>query len=124
MFTDNQLFVPLNRPAVLLSALNLAAQLTRYDLYGLSLENNHIYVDEGLVWIRRLFPELKVLNLAGNKVMCFIGFSFVRPICFNNFVLQFSDLKVLKCLSGFSIEELNLSKNPLCHSMDSKCYRR
>lgn len=68
MFTDNQLFVPLNRPAVLLAALNMVAQHTKHDLYGLSLENNHIYLGEGLVWIRRLFPELKVLDLAGNKV--------------------------------------------------------
>lgn len=62
------MFVPLNRPAVLLAALNIVAQHTKHDLYGLSLENNHIYLGEGLVWIRRLFPELKVLDLAGNKV--------------------------------------------------------
>lgn len=68
VFTDNQLFVPLNRPAVLLAALNMVAQHTKHDLYGLSLENNHIYLGEGLIWIRRLFPELKVLDLAGNKV--------------------------------------------------------
>jgi len=64
------MFVPLNRPTVLLAALNMVAQLTKHDLYGLSLENNHIYLGEGLKWIRRLFPELKILNLAGNKVMC------------------------------------------------------
>lgn len=46
----------------------MVAQLTKFDLYGLSLENNHIYMGEGLVWIRRLFPDLKVLDLAGNKV--------------------------------------------------------
>lgn len=69
VFTTNQLFVPLNRPAVLLAALNMVAEHTKNDLYGLSLENNHIYLGEGLVWIRRLFPELKVLDLGGNKVM-------------------------------------------------------
>lgn len=71
VFTENQLFVPLNRPAVLLAALNMVAQHTKHDLYGLSLENNHIYLGEGLIWIRRLFPELKVLDLAGNKVTSF-----------------------------------------------------
>jgi len=82
VFTNNQLFVPLNRPAVLLAALNMVAQHTKHDLYGLSLENNNIYLDEGLVWIRRLFPELKVLDLAGNKVICF--FFFIGPIFKNN----------------------------------------
>lgn len=75
VFTENQMFVPLNRPAVLLAALNMLAQHTEHDLYGLSLENNYIYLGEGLVWIRRLFPELKVLDLAGNKVC--INFYFV-----------------------------------------------
>jgi len=69
VFIKNQLFVPLNRPAVLLAALNMVAQHTKHDLYGLSLENNYIYLGEGLIWIRRLFPELKVLDLAGNKVI-------------------------------------------------------
>ncbi|XP_029344670.1 nuclear RNA export factor 1-like [Acyrthosiphon pisum] len=103
LFTNDQLFVPLNRPAVLLAALNIAAQHTKHDLYGLSLENNHIYLGEGLKWIRRLFPELKVLNLAGNKL---------------------SDLKVLKCLSGYTIEGLNLSRNPMCNTKDKERYRR
>jgi len=85
VFTNNQLFVPLNRPAVLLAALNMVAQHTKHDLYGLSLENNHIYLGEGLIWIRRLFPELKVLDLAGNKVMCSLFFSLIRLICKNNF---------------------------------------
>ncbi|XP_050058015.1 nuclear RNA export factor 1-like [Aphis gossypii] len=102
LFTDNQLFVPLNRPAVLLAALNIVAQHTKHDLYGLSLENNHIYLGEGLVWIRRLFPELKVLDLAGNK---------------------FSDLKELKCLSGYNIEVLNLQGNPLCDTVDKERYK-
>ncbi|XP_025202678.1 nuclear RNA export factor 1-like [Melanaphis sacchari] len=103
LFTNNQLFVPLNRPAVLLVALNMAAQHTKHDLYGLSLENNHIYLGEGLIWIRRLFPELKVLDLAGNK---------------------FSDLKELRCLSGYTIEVLNLSRNPVCDIKDKKHYKR
>ncbi|KAE9534785.1 hypothetical protein AGLY_008077 [Aphis glycines] len=102
LFTDNQLFVPLNRPAVLLAALNIVAQHTKHDLYGLSLENNHIYLGEGLVWIRRLFPELKVLDLAGNK---------------------FSDLKELRCLSGYNIEVLNLSRNPVCDTEDKERYK-
>lgn len=76
MFTENQLFVPLNRPAVLLAALNLIAQLTKHNLYSLSLENNNIYLGEGFVCIRRLFPELKELNLAGNKVIYFIFYFF------------------------------------------------
>ncbi|XP_060870754.1 nuclear RNA export factor 1 [Metopolophium dirhodum] len=103
LFTNEQMFVPLNRPAVLLAALNIAAQHTKHDLYGLSLENNHIYLGEGLKWIRRLFPELKVLNLASNKL---------------------SDLKVLKCLSGYTIEGLNLSRNPVCNTKDKERYRR
>ncbi|XP_060842102.1 nuclear RNA export factor 1-like isoform X1 [Rhopalosiphum padi] len=103
LFTDNQLFVPLNRPAVLLAALNIVAQHTKHDLYGLSLENNHIYLGEGLVWIRRLFPELKVLDLAGNK---------------------FSDLKELRYLSGYTIEVLNLSRNPVCDTEDKEHYKR
>lgn len=70
VFTNNQLFVPLNRPAVLLTALNMAAQYTKHDLCCLNLANNYIYLGEGLTWIRRLFPELKVLDLAGNKVIC------------------------------------------------------
>ncbi|XP_025206227.1 nuclear RNA export factor 1-like [Melanaphis sacchari] len=103
LFTNNQLFVPLNRPAVLLAALNIVAQHTKHDLYGLSLENNHIYLGEGLIWIRRLFPELKVLDLAGNK---------------------FSDLKELRCLSGYTIEVLNLSRNPVCDTEDIEHYKR
>uniref|UniRef100_A0A2S2NTW4 Nuclear RNA export factor 1 n=2 Tax=Schizaphis graminum TaxID=13262 RepID=A0A2S2NTW4_SCHGA len=103
LFTDNQLFVPLNRPAVLLAALNIVAQHTKHDLYGLSLENNHIYLGEGLIWIRRLFPELKVLDLAGNR---------------------FSDLKELRCLSGYTIEVLNLSRNPVCDTEDKERYKR
>ncbi|XP_060865132.1 nuclear RNA export factor 1-like [Metopolophium dirhodum] len=103
LFTNNQLFVPLNRPAVLLAALNMVAQHTKHDLYGLSLENNHIYLGEGLIWIRRLFPELKVLDLAGNK---------------------FSDLKELRCLSGYTIHELNLSRNPVCNTEDKERYKR
>lgn len=75
VFTNNQLFVPLNQPAILLAALNMAAQHTKHDLYCLSLANNHIYLGEGLTWIRRLFPELKVLDLAANKVMCCIFFT-------------------------------------------------
>lgn len=63
------MFVPLNRPAVLLAALNMIAQHTKHDLYGLSLANNQIYLGEGLIWIRRLFPELKVLDLSENKVL-------------------------------------------------------
>ncbi|CAI6357453.1 unnamed protein product [Macrosiphum euphorbiae] len=103
LFTNNQLFVPLNRPAVLLAALNMVAQHTKHDLYSLCLENNHIYLNEGLVWIRRLFPELKVLDLAGNK---------------------FSDLKHLRCLSGYTIRELNLSRNPMCNTEDKERYKR
>lgn len=80
VFTNNELFVPLNRPAVLLAALNMVAQHTKHDLYGLSLENNHIYLGEGLIWIRRLFPELKVLDLAGNKVICSTFFIFTGSI--------------------------------------------
>ncbi|XP_016663786.1 nuclear RNA export factor 1-like [Acyrthosiphon pisum] len=103
VFTNNQLFVPLNQPAVLLVAINMVAQHTKHDLYGLSLENNHIYLDEGLVWIRRLFPELKVLDFAGNK---------------------FSDLKDLRCLSGYTIRELNLSRNPMSNTEDKERYKR
>lgn len=50
-------------------ALKIVAEYVKHDLYGLSLKNNHIYLDEGLVWIRRLFPGLKVLDLGNNKVM-------------------------------------------------------
>jgi len=78
VFTNNQLFVPLNQPAILLAALNIVAQLT--DLYGLNLANNHIYLGEDLIWIRRLFPDLKVLDLAGNKVMCSIFFTFIEQV--------------------------------------------
>jgi len=46
----------------------MAAQYTKHDLYCLNLANNYIYLGEGLTWIRRLFPELKVLDLADNKV--------------------------------------------------------
>lgn len=69
VFTENQLFVPLNRPSVLLATLNIAAQYTKHELRRLSLENNHIYLKEGLVWIRRLFPKLKALDLTGNNVI-------------------------------------------------------
>ncbi|CAH1731565.1 unnamed protein product [Aphis gossypii] len=102
LFTDNQLFVPLNRPTVLLAALKIVAQHTKHNLYGLSLENNHIYLGEGLVWIRRFFPELKVLDLAGNK---------------------FSDLKELRCLSGYTIEVLKLSRNPVQDTEDKEHYK-
>lgn len=68
VFTESQMFVPLNKPSVLLAALNMIAQHTNHDLYGLSLEKNYIYLDDGIVWLRRLFPNLKVLNLAHNKV--------------------------------------------------------
>lgn len=78
MFTENQLFVSLNRPAVLLAALNIAAQHTKNDVYCLSLKNNHIYLSEGLLWIRRLFPELKVLDLAGNKVILLIIYRYIH----------------------------------------------
>ncbi|KAE9530577.1 hypothetical protein AGLY_011039, partial [Aphis glycines] len=101
LFTDNQLFVPLNQPAVLLEVLKIVAQYT--DLYGLNLANNHIYLGENLIWIRRLFPDLKVLDLAGNK---------------------FSDLKELKSLSGYTIEVLNLEGNPLCDTVDNERYKR
>ncbi|XP_022175908.1 nuclear RNA export factor 1-like isoform X2 [Myzus persicae] len=103
LFTNDQLFVPLNRPAVLLAALNMAAQYTKHDLYCLNLANNCIYLGEGLIWIRRLFPELKVLDLAGNKL---------------------SDLNELRSLFGYTIDVLNLSRNPVCNSMDKECYRR
>jgi len=125
VFTNNQLFVPLNRPAVLLAALNMVAQHTKHDLYGLSLENNHIYLGEGLIWIRRLFPELKVLDLAGNKVItCFIFVIYIALIFKKKIVLQFSDIKELRCLSGFTIHELNLSRNPLCNTEDKERYKR
>lgn len=75
MFTENQLFAPLNQPAVLLVALNMVSHYTKCNLYELSLENNHIYLSEGLVWIRRLFPKLTVLDLGGNKVI-FLKFYF------------------------------------------------
>ncbi|XP_050053519.1 nuclear RNA export factor 1-like isoform X2 [Aphis gossypii] len=100
LFTDNQLFVTLNQPAVLLAVLNIVAQHT--DLYSLNLANNHIYLGENLIWIRRLFPDLKVLDLAGNK---------------------FSDLKELKSLSGYTIEVLNLEGNPLCDTVDKERYK-
>ncbi|XP_016655990.1 nuclear RNA export factor 1 isoform X2 [Acyrthosiphon pisum] len=103
LFTNNQLFVPLNRPAVLLAALNMAAQYTKHDLCCLNLSKNYIYLGEGLTWIRRLFPELKVLDLADNKL---------------------SDLNELRSLSGYSVEVLNLFRNPVCNSMDKECYRR
>ncbi|XP_060841874.1 nuclear RNA export factor 1-like [Rhopalosiphum padi] len=103
LFTNNQLFVPLNQPAILLAALNMAAQHTKHDLYCLSLANNHIYLGEGLTWIRRLFPELKVLDLAANKL---------------------SDLNELKSLLGYTIEVLTLFRNPVCDSMVKECYRR
>lgn len=77
MFTENQLFVPLNRPAVLLATLDIAARHTNHDLYGLSLGNNFMYLGEGIVWIRRLFPQLKVLDLSNNKVMYKIFFFIV-----------------------------------------------
>ncbi|XP_050527451.1 nuclear RNA export factor 1-like isoform X2 [Daktulosphaira vitifoliae] len=103
IFTDNQMFVPLNRPTVLLATLNMIAQQTKHDLYGLSLENNYIYMGEGFIWIRRLFPDLKVLDLSGNK---------------------FQDIKELSCLSGFGIEVLNLMRNPVADSEDKERYRR
>ena len=81
MFTDNELFVPLNQPAVLLTALNMVAQYTKHDLYCLSLANNHIYLGEGLTWIRRLFPELKMLDLTDNKVMYLMFFTSFGSIC-------------------------------------------
>lgn len=37
---------------------------------------------------------------------------------------QFSDLKELKTLSGFSIEVLQLSRNPLCNTDDKEKYKR
>ncbi|VVC28362.1 Hypothetical protein CINCED_3A015947 [Cinara cedri] len=103
LFTEKQLFVTLNRPAVLLVALNIVAQHTKSELFGLSLENNHIYMGEGLIWIRRLFPNLKVLDLAGNK---------------------FSDLNELNGLHGFSIEVINLSRNPVSDTEDKERYRQ
>lgn len=62
------MFVSLNRPAVLLASFSIFFECNNGPLYSLSLENNNIYLDEGIVWLRRLFPDLKVLNLAGNKV--------------------------------------------------------
>ncbi|XP_050438937.1 nuclear RNA export factor 1-like isoform X2 [Adelges cooleyi] len=103
IFVDNQMFVPLNQPAFLLAALNLIAQQTKYDMYGLSLENNYIYLGEGLIWIRRLFPDLKILDLSGNKL---------------------NDVKDLQELSGFTIEVLNLSRNPVSDKEDKERYRR
>ncbi|XP_050434890.1 nuclear RNA export factor 1-like [Adelges cooleyi] len=103
IFIDNQMYAPLNQPTFLLAALNLVAQQEKYDLYGLSLENNLIYLGKGLAWIRRLFPDLKVLNLAGNKL---------------------KDINELQELSGFTIEELNLSRNPLSDMVDAERYRR
>lgn len=50
-------------------ALKMGAEYVKHDLYGLSLKKNYIYLSEGLIWIRRLFPELKVLDLSENKVM-------------------------------------------------------
>ncbi|KAE9534786.1 hypothetical protein AGLY_008078 [Aphis glycines] len=101
IFTDNELFVPLNRPAVLLATLNIAAQHTKHNLNHLNLARNNIYLGDGLVWIRRLFPELKVLVLADNK---------------------FTELNKLKSLFGYTIEVLTLSKNPVCETMDKNCY--
>lgn len=69
VLTEHHLYVPLNWPSFLIAVLHLAAQYTKYDLYALSLEHNNIYLGEGLVWIRRLFPNLKILNLTGNKVI-------------------------------------------------------
>ncbi|XP_015373153.1 PREDICTED: nuclear RNA export factor 1-like isoform X2 [Diuraphis noxia] len=103
LFTNNQLFVPLNRPAILLAALNMAAQYTKHDLYCLNLAKNYIYLGEGLTWIRRLFPELKVLDLSDNKL---------------------SDLNELRSLLGYTIEVLHLSRNPVCNLMDKDYYRR
>jgi dipeptide/tripeptide permease len=40
------------------------------------------------------------------------------------FLFQFSDLKELKCLMGFTIEVLNLSRNPVCDTEDKERYRR
>ncbi|VVC36819.1 Nuclear transport factor 2,TAP C-terminal (TAP-C) domain,Nuclear transport factor 2, eukaryote,UBA- [Cinara cedri] len=103
LFIQNQLFVPLNQPAVLLVALNIAAKITKHDLYSLNLENNHIYLGEGLVWIRRLFPKLKTLELADNR---------------------FSNLRELESLSGFTIEVLDLSRNPANIAMDKAQYTK
>lgn len=103
VFKENRLFVPLNRPSILLAALNMVVQYIHHDLYSLSLENNHIYLSEGLVWIRRLFPELKELNLAKNKL---------------------TSLKKLKSLTGFTIEKISLAKNPLCNTNNVMYYRR
>jgi len=52
-----------------LSAFKIVAQHIKNDLYGLSLSDNHIYLGEELIWIRRFFPDLKVLDLSGNKVI-------------------------------------------------------
>lgn len=69
MFTENKLFLPLNHPLFFMVALKMGAEYVKHDLYGLSLKKNHIYLNEGFIWIRRLFPELKVLDLGDNKVM-------------------------------------------------------
>lgn len=69
MFTENKLFLPLNQPLFLIVALKIGAAYVKHDLHSLSLKKNHIYLSEGLVWIRRLFPELKALDLGDNKVM-------------------------------------------------------
>lgn len=108
-----------------MSALNIVAQHTKNDLYGLSLSDNHIYLGEGLIWIRRLFPDLKVLDLSGNKV----NINYKNSIIHIIFTLvciffQFSDFKELKSLTGFSIEVLHLSRNPLCNTEDKEKYRR
>ncbi|XP_050530876.1 nuclear RNA export factor 1-like isoform X2 [Daktulosphaira vitifoliae] len=101
LLTEHHLYCPLNWPSFLLTVLHLGAQFTKHDLYGLSLEYNNIYLGEGLVWIRRLFPDLKILNLTGNKLK------------------EFKDLKEL---SGYKIEELNLSKNPINAIEDKQFY--
>ncbi|XP_050442615.1 nuclear RNA export factor 1 [Adelges cooleyi] len=99
-FIVNQLFVTLNEPRFLIEALNMASKITN-DLNTLSLENNNIYLTSGLIWIRRNFPDLKTLNLSGN---------------------QLNDINVLRELNGFSIEALDLSKNPVSNT-DDKDYR-
>lgn len=74
VFTENHLFVSLNRPSVFLATLNIITKYIKYNLYSLNLENNNIYLKEGIVFIRRLFPELKVLNLSNNLVIYIIFF--------------------------------------------------
>lgn len=70
------MFVPLNQPAFLLVALNMAAEYFQNDLLSMILKNNHIYLSDGIVWLRRLFPGLQLLDLTGNKVT-FFSFVFV-----------------------------------------------